>query len=794
MEFKTEVDLGGRTLTLSTGKLAKQAHGAVRAQFGDSVVLATACAQDSPREGIDFFPLTCDYREFFSAAGKIPGGFFKREGRPTEKEILTSRLIDRPIRPLFEDGFQNETQVVALVLSADMVNDPDVVGLNAACAALYLSEIPFHTPLGAVRVGTVDGEFVVNPTNEQREESDLDLILVASETDVVMMEAGAKEVSEQVVLDAVEFGMERIRRIIGKVKELYQTLNVVKWPVEPPQKNEELYRKVEQSITAELREALCTPGKLFAQKNVKEVKKRLVESFADDSDIDVAELKKIFSEVKEKLVRSMILDEGVRSDKRSFDQIRPITCEVGALPRTHGSAVFTRGETQALVNVTLGTSADAQRIEGLNGDAKKKFLLHYNFPPFSVGEVRFMRGPGRREIGHGALAERALRDILPDEDSFPYVIRIVSDILESNGSSSMASVCGGCLALMDAGVPLTAPIAGVAMGLVGDESGRTAVLSDIAGEEDHYGDMDFKVAGSKKGITAIQMDLKIKGITREIMEQALNQAREGRIHILDNMLRTLERPREDISQYAPRIISIMVNREKIRDIIGPGGKVIRSIVERTGAKIEVNDDGKVDIASPDEEAALKAKSIIEEIVAEPEVGKSYLGKVVRLTDFGAFVQILPGTDGLLHISEVAHHRVNRIEDELEEGQEIMVKVIAIDPMGRVKLSRRELLESEGGPAPSEGGDRPDDGGDRRPPRRDDRRDDRRPPRHDDRRSGPPRDRGGRPGGGRPGGGGGRPGGGRPGGGRGRPGGGGGGRGRPGGGDRRGPRGGSGGRS
>ena len=757
MEFKTEVDLGGRTLTLSTGKLAKQAHGAVRAQFGDTVVLATACAQDSPREGIDFFPLTCDYREFFSAAGKIPGGFFKREGRPTEKEILTSRLIDRPIRPLFEDGFRNETQVVALVLSADMENDPDVVGLNAACAALYLSEIPFHTPLGAVRVGTVDGEFVINPTNEQREESALDLIVVATETDVVMMEAGAKEVSEQMVLDAIDFGMERIRRIIGKVKELYQRLNVVKWPVEAPTQDEELFQKVEQSITADLREALCTPGKLFAQKRVKEVKQRLVENFADDSETDIDQVKKMFGAVKEKLVRSMILDEGVRSDKRSFNQIRPINCDVGVLPRTHGSALFTRGETQALVNVTLGTSADAQRIEGLNGDAKKKFLLHYNFPPFSVGEVRFLRGPGRREIGHGALAERALRDILPDEDNFPYTIRIVSDILESNGSSSMASVCGGCLALMDAGVPLTAPIAGVAMGLVGDESGRTAVLSDIAGEEDHYGDMDFKVAGSKKGITAIQMDLKIKGITREIMEQALNQARDGRIHILDNMLRTLERPRDDISQFAPRIISIMVNREKIRDIIGPGGKVIRSIVERTGAKIEVNDDGKVDIASSDEAAALKAKSIIEEIVAEPEVGKSYLGKVVRLTDFGAFVQILPGTDGLLHISEVAHHRVERIEDELEEGQEIMVKVILIDPMGRVKLSRRELLVDEGGDS---------GGGDRRPD--DDKRDDRRPPRRDDRRPGgpprssrPPRDRDRRPGGGRPGG---RPGGGRSGGG------------------------------
>jgi polyribonucleotide nucleotidyltransferase len=763
MEFKTEVDLGGRTLTLSTGKLAKQAHGAVRAQFGDTVVLATACAQDSPREGIDFFPLTCDYREFFSAAGKIPGGFFKREGRPTEKEILTSRLIDRPIRPLFADGFQNETQVVALVLSADMENDPDVVGLNAACTALYLSEIPFHTPLGAVRVGQLDGEFVVNPTNEQREESTLDLIVVATETDVVMMEAGAREVSEQVVLDAIDFGMERIRRIIGKVKELYQRLNVVKWPVVAPQRNEELYLKVEQSITADLREALCTPGKLFAQKKVSEVKQRLVESFANDDETDINEVKKMFSAVKEKLVRSMILDERVRSDKRSFDQIRPITCEVGVLPRTHGSALFTRGETQALVNVTLGTSADAQRIEGLNGDAKKRFLLHYNFPPFSVGEVRFMRGPGRREIGHGALAERALRDILPDEESFPYTIRIVSDILESNGSSSMASVCGGCLALMDAGVPLSAPIAGVAMGLVGDGSGRTAVLSDIAGEEDHYGDMDFKVAGSKKGITAIQMDLKIRGITREVMEQALNQAREGRIHILDNMLRTLERPRDDISQYAPRIITIMVNREKIRDIIGPGGKVIRSIVERTGAKIEVNDDGRVDIASSDEAAALKAKSIIEEIVAEPEVGKSYLGKVVRLTDFGAFVQILPGTDGLLHISEVAHHRVERIEDELEEGQEIMVKVILIDPMGRVKLSRRELLVDEGGPSGGDSRPDDDDGGERRPPRRDDRRPGG-PPRSDGGR--PPRDRGGRPGG--------RPGGARPGSGRDR---------RPGGGDR-----------
>jgi polyribonucleotide nucleotidyltransferase len=694
MIHRVNATIGGREFSLETGKIAKQADGAVQVRYGDTLVLVTACSNKEPRANADFFPLTVDYRENYYAAGRIPGGFFKREGKPSEKEVLTSRFIDRPIRPLFPEGFRCETQVIALVLSADNENDPDTMGITGASAALLISNIPFHNPIAGVRVGVINDQLVINPTSSQLKTSRLNLIVAGSEDAIVMVEAGAQEVSEKTMVEALAFGHAEIKKIITLQKELASQLHVEKRQVDPHVLDKQLYSEISSKIGAELREALNTEktSKLASYEKVDALRESLVSSYPEEPPTLREEADKIFESLKERTFRDDILDKKRRPDGRAFDEIRPITCEVGLLPRTHGSALFTRGETQALVIATLGTSDDAQKIDIMEGESSKRFMLHYNFPPFSVGEVAFLRGPGRREVGHGALAERAILPIIPSEDKFPYTIRIVSDILESNGSSSMASICGGVLSLMDAGVPIKAPVAGVAMGLV-KEGDKYAILTDIAGAEDHYGDMDFKVAGTKNGITALQMDIKIGGITTEIMSQALEQALRGRLFILEKMMQTLAGSRENTSRYAPRIYSLKISQDKIRDVIGPGGKVIRSIIERTGVKIDVSDDGKVNVAAVDEASANKAIQIIKEITAEAEMGKTYLGKVVRLADFGAFVEIFPGTDGLLHISEVAEHRIRDVKEELKEGDQVLVKVIGIDGQ-KIKLSRKAVLRDQ----------------------------------------------------------------------------------------------------
>jgi polyribonucleotide nucleotidyltransferase len=692
-----EITLGRQRLSIETGRLAKQADGAVVVRSGDTMVLVTACAAAGVREGIDFLPLTVDYREYTYASGRIPGGFFKREGKPSEKEVLTSRFIDRPIRPLFPSGWRHESQIIALVLSADSDNDSDVLAITGASAALALSSIPFTRSIAGVRVGHVDGEFVVNPTFEQRKRSRLDLIVAGSRDAIVMVEAGAKEVSEEEMVQALETAHAAIREIVTAIDALAQQAGKKKTDVVKKEIGKEFYREVEEKVLVPLADAMRIRDKLENYGTVDQILADLIAGLPEGEVERRTEAKAIFKELKEKVLRDEILQRGKRLDGRAFDEVRPITIEVGVLPRTHGSAVFTRGETQALVTATLGTAEDQQKIEMVDGEMWKRFMLHYNFPPFSVGEVQFLRGPGRREVGHGALAERALSPMIPAEETFPYTIRVVSDILESNGSSSMASVCGGSLAMMDAGVPLKAPVAGVAMGLVMDEeTGKYAVLSDIAGAEDHYGDMDFKVAGTADGITALQMDIKVSGITTEIMRKALEQARRGRLHILEKMRATLGTPRADVSSYAPRIVTIRIPVDKIRDVIGPGGKMIRSIIERTGVKIDVEDDGRVNVASADEASAQKAISIIQELTATPELNKTYLGKVQRITDFGAFVEIMPGLDGLLHVSEIAHYRVKDVRDELKEGEQVMVKVINIDPSGKIRLSRKALLQPEEG--------------------------------------------------------------------------------------------------
>ncbi len=698
MKQRVEMPLGQHTLSIETGHMAKQADGATIVRLGDTVVLATACAQREPRAGVDFLPLTVDYRENTYAGGKIPGGFFKREGRPNEKEILTSRMIDRPLRPLFPDGYSCETQVIGLLLSADMENDSDTLAMVGASAALYLSDIPFERPIGAVRVGLWDCECVVNPSStDLRTKSKLNLLVAGTEDAIVMVESGASEIPEAEMVRALSQGHEVIKQIVRIQKQLRELAGKPKRPFAKKQVDPALVAEAEAALTEPLLQAMRLPGKLQSYAKMKEVRDAYVASIPEDQPERRAAMPAIYDGLREKLLRKEIRENGRRLDGRRFDEIRGIRCEVGVLPRTHGSALFTRGETQALATVTLGTSEDMQIIDTVQEpDHKKRFMLHYNFPPFSVGEVKFLRGPGRREIGHGALAERALRGMLPPEESWPYTVRIVSDILESNGSSSMASVCGGTLALMDAGVPLKAPVAGVAMGLVLEGDGFT-VLSDIAGEEDHYGDMDFKVAGTKSGITALQMDIKTAGVPASIMAQALEQARLGRLHILDKMAEAIAAPRAEISAYAPRILTIRVPVDKIRDIIGPGGKMIRSIVERTGCKIDVEDDGRVSIASVDEAAARKAVAIIEELTATPELNKTYLGKIVRVVEFGAFVEILPGTDGLLHVSEMANHHVKDVRSEVKEGDQVLVKVINIDPSGKIRLSRKALIaEAQGG--------------------------------------------------------------------------------------------------
>jgi len=690
-----ELTITDKVLRFETGKLAKQADGSVVVRYGDSVVLVTACRAPNAREGIDFLPLTVDYREYTYASGRIPGGFFKREGKPAEKEVLTSRVIDRPIRPLFPPGWRFETQIIALVLSADGENDTDVLAITGASAALALSDIPFEKTIAGVRVGLVDDRYVINPTFEQRKTSKIDLVVAGTHDGIVMVEAGAKEVTEQQVVEALQAAHAAIRQIVATIDDLAKEAGKPKTKVQKKEIGHDFYREVEEKVLVPLTEAMRIRGKIENYDRVDQVLEDLVASIPEGEVERKVEAKQIFKDLKEKVLREEVLTHGVRLDGRKFDEIRAIWVETSVLPRTHGSSVFTRGETQALVTCTLGTAEDAQKIESFEGEQWKSFMLHYNFPPFSVGEVAFLRGPGRREVGHGALAERALAPMIPGEEQFPYTVRVVSDILESNGSSSMASVCGGSLAMMDAGVPLKNSVAGIAMGLVMDEkSGKYAILSDIAGAEDHYGDMDFKVAGTADGITALQMDIKVTGITTEVMQKALDQARRGRLHILDKMREALPTPRQSISAFAPRIVTIKIPVDKIRDVIGPGGKMIRSIIERTGVKIDVEDDGRVNVASADGESAKKAISIIQELTATPELNKTYLGKVQRITDFGAFVEIMPGTDGLLHVSEIANHRVKDVRDELKEGEQLLVKVINIDPTGKIRLSRKALLQEE----------------------------------------------------------------------------------------------------
>jgi len=688
--YQVKVDLGGRTLILESGKIAKQANGAVVARYSDTWVLCTAC-MDSRANTKDFLPLTVDYRENTYSAGKIPGGFFKREGRPSEREILTCRLIDRPMRPLFPEGWRNETQIVGFVLSVDE-NDPDVLAVTAASAAAYCSDLPFTTPIAAVRVGMLDGQFVVNPTFIQQKTSTINIVVAGSADAIVMVESGAGEVSEDTVADALAFGHDHVKRIVAAIQELHDQIKPVKVTVAPLAFDEELAKQIEQTYGTRLRDALDTKKhpKKESYGSIAEIHKEILDAIPEEDEDKRKLADRAFERLREKIFRQDILVNRRRPDGRAFDEIRKITCEIGMLPRTHGSALFTRGETQALATLTLGTKEDMQRLDILfESDTFKRFMLHYNFPPFSVGEVKFLRGPGRREIGHGALAERALTALLPPEADFPYAMRLVSDILESNGSSSMATICGGSLAMMDAGVPLKAPCAGIAMGLVFDGS-NSAVLTDIAGAEDHYGDMDFKVAGTRQGITALQMDIKVGGVSIPLMRQALEQAKRGRMFILDIMDQTITESRKTMSKYAPRLTMLTIPTDKIRDLIGPGGKKIRSIIEATGVKIDVMDDGKVHVFANSGEAGDAALQMIRDVTATAEIGKTYLGKVVRLAEFGAFVEIFPGTDGLLHISEIAESRIKDVRDELKLGDQVLVKVLAIEG-NKIRLSRKALL-------------------------------------------------------------------------------------------------------
>ena len=693
MSHTVEIDLFGSKVSLETGKIAKQANGSVVVRSGDSVVLVSACASDKPKPGANFFPLTVDYREYTYAAGRFPGGFIKREGRPSEKEILTSRLIDRPIRPLFPDGFSNETQIIAMVLSADPEHDPGILSIIGAGAALAISDIPFLHVLGGVRVGLINGTYRANPSYEETKDAKLSIIVAGTEQGIVMVEAGANEATEAEVVEAIDFGHDCCKKIAAAIGQLVNVAGKPKRPFTPSPVKQEMLERISDSIRLDLSDALNTEkyAKIESYSRIDQAKAKALELFTEDTEL--VEAGKTFDYLKERIFRDEVLKDRRRPDGRAFDQIRPITCEVGVLPRTHGSAIFTRGETQALVTTTLGTKDDEQRIELFDpSETSKRFMLHYNFPPFSVGEVGFMRGPGRREIGHGALAERSLAAVIPDEKNFPYTLRVVSDILESNGSSSMASVCGGTLSLMEAGVPISAPVAGIAMGLVLEDD-NYAILTDIAGAEDHYGDMDFKVAGTRRGITALQMDIKVPNVTTQIMSEALEQARKGRLEILDKMQATIDTPRAQLSQYAPRIYTTKIPTDKIRELIGPGGKVIKGIIDQTGVKIDVSDDGTVNIFASDGNSANRALQMVSDIAAVAEIGKTYLGKVVRIADFGAFVEIFPGTDGLLHISEISESRIKNVRDELKEGDQILVKVLALEG-NKIKLSRKAILKEQ----------------------------------------------------------------------------------------------------
>ncbi|MFQ5477506.1 MAG: polyribonucleotide nucleotidyltransferase [Candidatus Binatia bacterium] len=693
MAHKVELALGGKPFCLETGRVARQADGAVMVSYGGTVVLVTAVSSQDEREGIDFFPLTVEYQEKAFAAGKIPGGFFKREGRPGADEILTCRIIDRPIRPLFPKGYAFETQIIATVLSYDNECGPDVTSLIGASAALGISNIPFAGPLAAVRVGRIDGRLVVNPGAEAILDSDLNIVMAARRDAIVMVEGGAREVPEDEVLEALYFGHEAILPVLDMQEELARVAGKAKRTFEPPSADGELVARIREMATPGVREAYAHTDKLERYAALDRFKHDFLEALPEDLQERSGEVKQALSTVKQEIVRGDITEHSKRLDGRGLKDVRPISIETGFLPRTHGSALFTRGETQAAVVTTLGTSSDEQRIDSLAGDVFRRFMLHYNFPPYSVGEARMLRSAGRREIGHGMLAERALTQVLPSKDDFPYTIRIVSEITESNGSSSMATVCGGSLSLMDAGVPISTAVAGIAMGLI-REGDRYVVLSDILGDEDHLGDMDFKVAGSGNGITALQMDVKIDGIPREVMKEALYQAREGRLHILAEMAKALERPRAALSVHAPRIETIKIDPDKIRNVIGPGGKVIRGIVEQTGCKIDVEDDGSVHIASSDGESLAKAMEIVDGLTASPRIGKIYDGTVRKIMAFGAFVEILPGTDGLVHISQLADERVENVTDVLKEGQSIPVKVLEVDRQGKIRLSLKEALKEQ----------------------------------------------------------------------------------------------------
>lgn len=687
---KIEIDLGGRPFSIETGKVARQANGAVVARYGETVVLVTAVSSDETREGIDFLPLTVNYQEMTYAAGKIPGGFFKREGRPTDREILISRFIDRPLRPLFPKGFFNDTQIIATVLSADSDNDPSILGMVGASAALYLSDIPFDTPIGGAKVGRIDGEYVINPAPDELELSDIDLFVAGSDEAIIMVEGSAKEVKEEDILEAILFGHQSLKPVIEIQRELRQRCGKPKRIVEIPKPDSALLEKVTTLAYSQLEEVYRIREKVKRRDHLEKVFQSILSECQAEDEQSQRMIRRAFEEVDRRWMRRLILEKRVRIDGRGLSDIRPISCEVGILPRTHGSALFTRGETQVLAVVTFGTSEDEQKIDSLLGETYKSFMLHYNFPPFSTGEVSPLRAPSRREIGHGALAERAISPVLPSNEKFPYTIRIVSEVLESNGSSSMATVCGASLSLMDAGVPIKAAVAGVAMGLI-LEDGQEAILTDILGDEDHIGDMDFKIAGTSEGVTAIQMDIKIKGISKEVLGRVLQQSRQGRLYILEKMRETISEPRKDLSRHAPRIVTLQVKQEKIRDIIGPGGKTIRSIIDQTGVKIDVDDSGTVKLASPNYDSIEKAIQIIKRLTQEVEVGGIYTGKVVRILSFGAIVEIFPGTDGLVHISQLADYHVKEVKDVVKEGDEIPVKVIDIDPQGRIRLSRKAAL-------------------------------------------------------------------------------------------------------
>jgi polyribonucleotide nucleotidyltransferase len=694
MHHKIERTIAGRTLRIETGELAKLSDGAVLVTYGETMILATAVAEEQTRD-VPFVPLTVDYREKMYAGGRIPGGFFKREGRPTEKETVTCRLIDRPVRPLFPDGYRHETQIISFVLSVDQENEPDILSIIGASSALTISDIPFRGPLGAARIGRVDGKLLANPTIDEQTMSDLNLIVAGTEDSIVMVEGGSRQLPEEVIVEGLELAHSVIRETTAMQRELQQLIGMPKREHVQAPSEEDGLQDVEAFLAGRMGEALQRPGKQDRQAAREALLDEAVSKFvAEEADeLKERQIEALFREIEKREARRLITQEGLRTDGRSLDEIRSININVGRLPRTHGSALFARGETQALVVTTLGTSIDEQRLDDLEGKSKKTFMLHYNFPPFCVGEASFLRGPGRREIGHGVLAERAVLPLLPLDEEFPYTVRVVSDILESNGSSSMATVCGASLSLMDAGVPIIGPCAGVAMGLI-KEGDQFYILSDITGLEDQLGDMDFKVAGTAEGITAIQMDIKCEGVDRQILARALEQALQGRLHVLEKMNEVLPSARQELSPHAPRIITIHIKPDRIRDIIGPGGKVIRGIVEKTGAMIDVEDDGTVRIASSDQEAAEQAIEIIRDLTQEPEIGKTYVGTVKKIMDFGAFVEILPGTDGLVHISQIADRRIEKVTDVLSEGDEVVVKVLDIDPQGKIRLSRKEALAEQ----------------------------------------------------------------------------------------------------